>query len=887
MSNDINQGVSEKSKDWKRKLAGDRNDNPLLNLSKSGKARVDVFTTPSILFKNLAEDTSEGVAIKDLRTEPTDTELIKLLKKLRSEANSTLNEKGFNNLFLVLGTLKWFDIRNSQNQQEEESFISPLLLIPVKLGKKGNPPEYTLLATDEEITVNFLVANKLRDEFDIVLPENEKIQELGYEGFVDAVRNSISNKQGWELEETACITLFESVKTAMIKDIEQNQEKIRNHSILRGLALQEPVDNPIQIEIIEDTKLDTINPELIYQIRDADSSQQVVIEAAKAGLSFVILGPPGTGKSQSIGNIIAELIALGKKVALVAQKQTALEAVYKIFSSKESNLEELCLNLHHQGTKNVKEFITELSKTKDLLSQRNQEFDSQNVRSNICFQQLDECRQFLNNYTAILHQKYQPINKSAFELFGELLKMEREKVPLLKFNIYNLQDWSEERLLLQAQNLIKDLGQFEEFFRGKQKTNIWSNSPIKKWDSDVSNNLRENINNLQKGVELATSLAIRLQELLNIANPNTLVALNKLQPAVTHIIAAPNRVPKGCPQGRNLNNLEKLFDKLKNDFNQFKNLGTELNPKYIQEFFNWDLLQLRDVSREFKKYNGIFRCLRKGFRRIRRRLIALRQDNNRVKYKELTADIEQAIERKKIQNKFAEDNQQDYYRNFESFYDGGMPNLEAIEDGLNWLKDLQKYRISPQAVAGVIYSNDNIQELRNLLENLDSSINLIQEGFKFMKKHFPQHRITKANEWEKTNFNEVKNIIKDIEQELPLFQKSLDCKQKEEELEAIGAKDFLSKLRQSKISPQHWFAILQKGVYKNWLEYIRSENYELRNFDENRYQQKIEEFSQLDTQQYQIAVKRLQQLHSTRWQEWSAQPEAKQQIQLLEKQNTF
>ncbi|WP_371641220.1 AAA domain-containing protein [Tolypothrix sp. NIES-4075] len=57
---------------------------------------------------------------------------------------------------------------------------------------------------------------------------------------------------------------------------------------------------------------------------DADSSQQVVIEAAKSGSSFVVQGPPGTGKSQTIVNMIAELIGDGKSVLLVAEKETAL-----------------------------------------------------------------------------------------------------------------------------------------------------------------------------------------------------------------------------------------------------------------------------------------------------------------------------------------------------------------------------------------------------------------------------------------------------------------------------------------------------------------------------------------------------------------------------------
>ncbi|NKV67247.1 hypothetical protein GS924_25025 [Rhodococcus hoagii] len=56
-------------------------------------------------------------------------------------------------------------------------------------------------------------------------------------------------------------------------------------------------------------RLDDISPpEQMFSILDADSSQRRCILAAANGKSFVMDGPPGTGKSQTIANMIAELI---------------------------------------------------------------------------------------------------------------------------------------------------------------------------------------------------------------------------------------------------------------------------------------------------------------------------------------------------------------------------------------------------------------------------------------------------------------------------------------------------------------------------------------------------------------------------------------------------
>ncbi|MBD2771622.1 DUF4011 domain-containing protein [Iningainema tapete] len=438
MSKPIAQVIQDKIKYWKAKLADDSNNNPLLNFQKSEKLRVDIETPSSILYKELAGDEPRPFPVKELRTKHTDAELTTLLDKLREKAKSTQEEKGFNSLFLVVGTLTWFNA-----DKPKEKFVYPLLLIPVQLQKKGKkPPEYTLHPVDEEISVNFILVNKLRDEFNITLPESEKVDKLGYAQFLDEVRSAIAQKPNWQVENTAHITLFHETKAAMIQDLQQNQERIAAHTVLRGLALKKIPDNFNSPNLIKEKELDQIPPSSLYQICDADSSQQVVIEAAKAGLSCVVQGPPGTGKSQTIANIMAELIGKHKKVLVVAEKQTALEVVSRKF--KDCSLDNVCLNLHHQGTTNTKELLEELNQTMSRLEQSQ---ESQQQNREVFFQQLFDYRQTLNQHVASLHENQPPLNKSAYDLYGELLKLEREKVPSLEFYLPHIQDWSESRLL--------------------------------------------------------------------------------------------------------------------------------------------------------------------------------------------------------------------------------------------------------------------------------------------------------------------------------------------------------------------------------------------------------------------------------------------------------
>jgi predicted ATP-dependent serine protease len=79
-------------------------------------------------------------------------------------------------------------------------------------------------------------------------------------------------------------------------------------------------------------------------ITEADSSQFAAIADVMDGKNLAIKGPPGTGKSQTITNILAAALAKRMKVLFVAEKMAALEVVKKRLD--EAGLGEFCLELH-------------------------------------------------------------------------------------------------------------------------------------------------------------------------------------------------------------------------------------------------------------------------------------------------------------------------------------------------------------------------------------------------------------------------------------------------------------------------------------------------------------------------------------------------------------
>lgn len=66
-----------------------------------------------------------------------------------------------------------------------------------------------------------------------------------------------------------------------------------------------------------------------YFTADSDPSQEAAVLEARVGRGLLVEGPPGTGKSQTIVNMVADAIGTGRSLLVVCQKQAALEVVHK------------------------------------------------------------------------------------------------------------------------------------------------------------------------------------------------------------------------------------------------------------------------------------------------------------------------------------------------------------------------------------------------------------------------------------------------------------------------------------------------------------------------------------------------------------------------------
>ncbi|MCG9129861.1 DUF3320 domain-containing protein [Candidatus Poribacteria bacterium] len=372
----------------------DRNENDITtDISDENEATL----MPWLYVENVATHQAD----KLLQTELSIEDLQKRLYYIHQQAQSVFEEQGYSVLHLALGFLKWSDKDNIDKEN-----IAPLILIPVELERGQNRTQFTIRWSQADILPNLSLESKLSDQ-GISLPSLDSLEEKNeIDDYFQKVSAAVSNYSNWEVIPDIYLDFFSFTKFVMYKDLEPGVWDVNNHHLL-GLVLgsEEVVSNNDGFNAADvDEKLSSRD---VYHVMDADSSQIAVIEEIKKGKNLVVEGPPGTGKSQTITNIIAELLSMGKKVLFVSEKMAALEVVKHRLDNV--GLGEFCLELHSHKS-NKREVLQELERTMSTqIRTANGQMDS--------FRQLDMLKSELNNYVNGIHSPIGKTQKSLLEIF--------------------------------------------------------------------------------------------------------------------------------------------------------------------------------------------------------------------------------------------------------------------------------------------------------------------------------------------------------------------------------------------------------------------------------------------------------------------------------------
>src|SRR4051812_42739287 len=265
------------------------------------------------------------------------------LRGLAYKAKTVQEETGANNLYLALGSLVW--------ELDGRPLRSPLVLIPVNLAPLGRTGQYRLsLDESGSSTPNYCLLEKLRGLHGLAVPTLTEPADgvLDLETALEAMRTAlVGHGLPYRVEATADLAILQFAKFRLWKDLDEHWADFAENPLVRHLV-HEPT------EAFEDPARDTGNfadlDELAGKLpAPADASQLRAIAEADAGRTFVLEGPPGTGKSQTITNLLAHAVAAGKKVLFVAEKRAALDVVARRLDAVGMGM--FALDLHDKGSR--------------------------------------------------------------------------------------------------------------------------------------------------------------------------------------------------------------------------------------------------------------------------------------------------------------------------------------------------------------------------------------------------------------------------------------------------------------------------------------------------------------------------------------------------------
>lgn len=328
-------------------------------------------------------------------------------RKIGSAARTVIEESGTNMLNLVFGFLEWYESDDSQQAHQ-----APLIVLPVTMergGSRNKGFECTLEYSGEDLSSNLSLVEKVRQDFGIDVPILD--EDDTPEPYFSRFGPILYQKKRWRIRRQITLSLLSFGKFLMYRDLDPKTwpeaESISEHALVKELFEGKKSET---IAHAEEFQIDApeLKAELPPLILDADSSQHSALIHALRGQNLVIEGPPGTGKSQTITNLIAAALANGKTVLFVSEKLAALEVVRRRLD--EAGLGLFCLELHSHKTKKDALLNDLTLRLKAQYSFREPgDLDGYLAVA-------EEKKQLLTQYASLINKHIEPFHATAFEI---------------------------------------------------------------------------------------------------------------------------------------------------------------------------------------------------------------------------------------------------------------------------------------------------------------------------------------------------------------------------------------------------------------------------------------------------------------------------------------
>lgn len=264
--------------------------------------------------------------LSDLVREPAALdEARRRARTIRAKTLELSEERGIAAGFIAIGMASW-TVRGASRAP-----AAPVLLRSCVLKPTGAAREDFDIDLGNDVELNPVLEHYLRSEQGIEL-DTGALEDLTSAGSVfdpypvyAALGRACAAVPGFSVTQRLVVGTFSYAKLPMVADLAAQGDALADHDVVAALAGDPGALRAVRTQVPESPADADPSHELL--ILDADSTQQAAIDAVRSGAHLVVKGPPGTGKSQTIANLIASLAGEGKRVLFVAEKRAAIDAV--------------------------------------------------------------------------------------------------------------------------------------------------------------------------------------------------------------------------------------------------------------------------------------------------------------------------------------------------------------------------------------------------------------------------------------------------------------------------------------------------------------------------------------------------------------------------------
>lgn len=443
---------------WTKKLIDLSRRNNLLFFRPLKQGTLDLTTADAAAVSELMAS-KVAVPLRRLLPDADYSEFSDAAREIRRRARLNLEEKGLDTLFLTYSLATW------PTQDGGRPFEAPVLLIPMSIEERGKEGRTVALRCTGDPQINIVLLHALSGELGReMLPEHVSEPSDSEPGELqEACRAAVTRFsqlgrgiEGFSVRDRLVLGNFSFQKMAMVKDLRERGKEMAGNAIIAAIAGDEGATHElaaIRVDL-DPRELDRKPPEQDFLVLDADSTQQRAIAAVHASQSCVINGPPGTGKSQTIANMIASLAAQGRHVLFVAEKRAALEVVLNRL--RRIGLGHLALDLHGADVSR-KKIADQMQESLRLVR------DSFSVDTEETHRRFEERRQALNEHAERIHAKRSPSNLSVYGMEGLLLRLQPEAAVDTRWRGPDLETLTSD-VVRRVQDLLLEAGGFASLF---------------------------------------------------------------------------------------------------------------------------------------------------------------------------------------------------------------------------------------------------------------------------------------------------------------------------------------------------------------------------------------------------------------------------------------